>query len=77
MQERLLNRGKTSGRTDDNLESIKKRFKTFINESYPVVTTYEKEGKPVVRISAVPPEDEVYEVVKKELKERGITGGKN
>jgi UMP-CMP kinase len=25
MEERLLNRGQTSGRTDDNIESIKKR----------------------------------------------------
>lgn len=29
MEERLINRGKTSGRIDDNPESIKKRFKTF------------------------------------------------
>ncbi len=28
MAERLLERGKTSGREDDNLESIKKRFST-------------------------------------------------
>lgn len=28
MEERLLERGKTSGRTDDNIESIRKRFKT-------------------------------------------------
>lgn len=27
MLERLLERGKTSGRADDNLESIKKRFR--------------------------------------------------
>ena len=26
MEERLLERGKTSGRTDDNVDSIKKRF---------------------------------------------------
>jgi UMP-CMP kinase len=30
MQKRLLQRGKTSGRTDDNEESIKKRFKVFV-----------------------------------------------
>lgn len=29
MEERLLGRAKTSGRSDDNIESIKKRFKTF------------------------------------------------
>ena len=29
MLERLLERGKTSGRSDDNIESIKKRFITY------------------------------------------------
>jgi len=71
MQERLLNRGKTSGRSDDNAESIKKRFKTFIETSMPVVDYYEKEGK-VVKVRAVDSPDEVYEVVKQKLKERGI-----
>lgn len=37
MRERLLERGKTSGRADDNLETIVKRFRTFQNESIPVV----------------------------------------
>ena len=38
MQERLLERGKTSGRTDDNIESINKRFITFHDETEPVRT---------------------------------------
>lgn len=38
MEERLLDRGKTSGRTDDNVESIRKRFKTFHNETEPART---------------------------------------
>jgi UMP-CMP kinase len=29
MLERLLKRGETSGRSDDNIESIKKRFRTY------------------------------------------------
>ncbi|KAI5953536.1 URA6 [Candida jiufengensis] len=45
MLNRLLERGKTSGRADDNIESIKKRFKTFIDTSMPVVDYFEKEGK--------------------------------
>merc|ERR1711939_1239702 len=45
MQERLLNRGKTSGRSDDNIESIKKRFRTFVETSMPVVDMYEKVQK--------------------------------
>jgi len=75
MQERLLNRGKTSGRSDDNAESIKKRFKTFIETSMPVVNYYEKEEK-VVKVKAVDSPDEVYEVVKQKLKERGIEAPK-
>jgi adenylate kinase family enzyme len=37
MQKRLLIRGKTSGRADDNSETIKKRFDTFNNETKPVI----------------------------------------
>lgn len=71
MQERLLNRGKTSGRSDDNAESIKKRFKTFVETSMPVVDYFAKEGR-VVEIKAVRSPEEIYETVKEKLKERGI-----
>ena len=71
MQERLLNRGKTSGRSDDNAESIKKRFKTFVETSMPVVEYFEKEGK-VVSVKATRGPDEVYEEVKKAFEERGL-----
>ncbi|GAA5904525.1 hypothetical protein JCM5296_005473 [Sporobolomyces johnsonii] len=57
--ERLLERGKTSGRDDDNVESIKKRFQTFINTSMPVVDYYRKQGK-VVDIDSSKPIDDVY-----------------
>jgi UMP-CMP kinase len=75
MQERLLNRGKTSGRSDDNAESIKKRFKTFVETSMPVVEYFEKEER-VVTVSAVPPPDKVYEEVKAKFEERGIKASK-
>lgn len=42
---RLVNRGKTSGRTDDNLETIKKRLDTYNNETAPVIDFYEQDGK--------------------------------
>lgn len=71
MQKRLLNRGKTSGRADDNEESIKKRFKTFVDTSMPVVEHFEKQGK-VVKILAVKGPEEIYEVVKEKMGERGI-----
>ena len=37
LQERILERAKISGRSDDNIESVKKRFKTFESETVPVV----------------------------------------
>ncbi|KAL9604320.1 MAG: hypothetical protein Q9179_001905 [Wetmoreana sp. 5 TL-2023] len=71
MQERLLNRGKTSGRADDNAESIKKRFKTFVETSMPVVEHFNREGK-VVKVEAVKGPEEVYEEVVRRMGERGF-----
>ncbi|KAI4168929.1 MAG: hypothetical protein LQ348_007403 [Seirophora lacunosa] len=71
MQERLINRGKTSGRTDDNAESITKRFKTFVELSMPVVDHFETEGK-VVKVAATEGPDEIYEEVKRRMGERGF-----
>lgn len=43
---RLLNRGKTSGRSDDNDENvIKKRFAVYTNETSPVADYYKKSRK--------------------------------
>ncbi|WVW79455.1 hypothetical protein I302_101424 [Kwoniella bestiolae CBS 10118] len=67
--ERLLERGKTSGRDDDNKESIVKRFRTFVETSMPVVDYYRKLGK-VVEIDSSPPIDEVYQKVKLEIDQR-------
>ncbi|EMG46946.1 URA6 Uridylate kinase [Candida maltosa Xu316] len=71
MLNRLLERGKTSGRTDDNIESITKRFRTFIETSMPVVEYFEKQGK-VVKVKCDEPVDVVYGHVKEALKSRGI-----
>lgn len=71
MSERLINRGKTSGRADDNADSIKKRFKTFVETSMPVVEYFEKDNK-VVRIQAVKGPGEIYEDVKQSMEERGF-----
>lgn len=64
MEARLLKRGESSGRTDDNIQSIKKRFQTFLNQTLPVVSSYEKEGK-VHRVNSDVPPDEVYSVVRR------------
>jgi len=62
MEQRLLKRGETSGRSDDNAATIKKRFNTFVEQSMPVITHYEQLGK-CHRISAVPPPAEVFSAV--------------
>ena len=71
MLKRLLKRGETSGRSDDNAESIKKRFHTFEETSMPVVEYFEKQGK-VVKVSAAPGPEEVYVEVQKQLGKRGF-----
>ena len=45
MARRLLDRGKSSGRDDDNIEAIKKRFKTFVEETSPVIEIFKTNGK--------------------------------
>jgi UMP-CMP kinase len=45
MCERLLERGKSSGRSDDNMESIKKRFVTYKEATLPVIEYFEKMNK--------------------------------
>jgi UMP-CMP kinase len=69
MQKRLLKRGETSGRSDDNAESIKKRFRTFVETSMPVVDFFQKQDR-VIKIVATKTPDEVYEETKGKLEQR-------
>ncbi|KAI1975904.1 bifunctional uridylate/adenylate kinase [Ophidiomyces ophidiicola] len=71
MLDRLLKRGETSGRSDDNIESIRKRFRVFVEQSMPVVDNFGKEGK-VMNVSSVGNVDEVYARVREEVEKRGI-----
>ena len=71
MLQRLLKRGETSGRADDNIESIKKRFRTFIETSMPVVDEFEGKGK-VVKVDAMQEPEKVYADVKEKIKEKGV-----
>lgn len=43
--ERMLNRGKETGRADDNLDTIKKRLDVYHNQTSPLRDYYDKEGK--------------------------------
>ena len=45
MEERLIRRGQTSGRADDNAETIKKRFRTFVDKTMPLLDSYEEKKK--------------------------------
>ncbi|KAG2388441.1 hypothetical protein C9374_000605 [Naegleria lovaniensis] len=45
LESRLLKRGQTSGRIDDNIESIKKRFQTYINQTMPVIQYFKAFNK--------------------------------
>ncbi len=42
--ERLLNRGKQTGRSDDNLETIQDRLKVYHNSTAPLIAYYEEKG---------------------------------
>lgn len=69
MRVRIKERAKTSGRADDNEESLMKRFITFRDTSFPVIQYYEDKGK-VDIIDSSPPVDEVYTQVKASIKKR-------
>ncbi|XP_015222435.1 adenylate kinase isoenzyme 5 isoform X2 [Lepisosteus oculatus] len=62
MVKRLLKRGETSGRVDDNEETIKKRLDTYYKATEPVIAFYE--GRGIVRkIHAEGTVDDVFKQV--------------
>ncbi|KAH7659901.1 Adenylate kinase/UMP-CMP kinase protein [Dioscorea alata] len=61
MEQRLLSRNQ--GRVDDNIETIRKRFRVFVESSIPVIEYYKAKGK-VSKIDAGKSVDEVFEDVK-------------
>ncbi|XP_072176266.1 adenylate kinase isoenzyme 5-like [Diadema setosum] len=71
MTERLLNRAKTSGRVDDNEETIKKRLATFHEATKPVIEYYAEKNK-LKKIPAESTPDEVFEAVKAVFDECGF-----
>lgn len=71
MESRLLKRGETSGRSDDNAASIRKRFTTFVETSMPVVEHFREKEK-VVEVRADVTVEKVFAKVKAGIEERGI-----
>ena len=68
MEGRLLERGKTSGRVDDNLAAIKRRFKTYADSTFPIIERFAAEGR-VRKVDAVGSMDDVYARVRKIMDE--------
>jgi adenylate kinase family enzyme len=66
MESRLLERGKTSGRSDDNAESIRKRFKTYSSETAPIIQLF-TERKMCREINCDRDVDAVYQDVRSQF----------
>ena len=60
LEARLLNRGE--GRADDNIETIRKRFKTYQDQTMPVIEHYKGLDK-VRKVKTDVGIDQVWEVV--------------
>ena len=63
---RIVARGATSGRADDNAETAKKRLETYYNQTLPLKDFYIKEGK-YAMIEGVGAIDEIYARIKKTI----------
>ncbi|KAL8151025.1 hypothetical protein V2J09_020833 [Rumex salicifolius] len=61
MERRILSRNQ--GREDDNIETIRKRFKVYTESSMPVINYYDSKEK-VKKIDAAKPVEAVFEDVK-------------
>lgn len=45
---RIIERAKTSGRSDDNKKVLKERFKIYHREMHPIITYYQKQKKLII-----------------------------
>lgn len=67
MIDRLLERGKTSGRSDDTRETIKKRFVTYENSTRPIINKFDSMNK-VRKVDSNQPVDKVFSLVSEHFK---------
>eukprot|EP00833_Pecoramyces_ruminatium_P018138 jgi/Orpsp1_1/1192170/evm.model.d7180000091072.1 len=68
LKNRLLERGKTSGRADDNIDTILNRLDTYKNISLPVVDMYRNKDKNILKeFDSSKSIDDVYKDVKEVL----------
>jgi adenylate kinase family enzyme len=64
--DRLTKRAETSGRADDNPETIRNRIQVFYDSTQPVLDTYWRLGK-VAMINGLGEIEDIYENVKKAI----------
>ena len=64
---RIVERGKTSGRADDNEETAKKRLDTYYAQTLPLKKFYEEQGK-YVKINGVGTIDGIYANIRAAIK---------
>jgi len=62
---RLLERAKESGRSDDKIEVIRKRFKTHVESCVPILESFQVNGTPLHTIDSAKSVQQVYESVTK------------
>lgn len=65
---RIIARGKTSGRADDNEETAKKRLDTYYSQTLPLKDFYIAQGK-YAKINGVGSIDDIYAAISKAIKE--------
>lgn len=70
--ERLLHRGETSGRVDDNKETIVKRLKVYHEETTPIIRHFES-SKKCFTVDATRSIDSVWDDLKKLFKEKIVS----
>lgn len=63
---RLVKRGETSGRADDNEGTVRKRFKEYTEKTLPVATYYQAQNK-LFSVDGVGSLDEIYGRIKSVL----------
>lgn len=68
LKQRILGRAKFSGRSDDNVESIKLRFDTFKAKTLPIVELFRSQSK-CVEVDTSQGRQAVYDIVKEHLAE--------
>lgn len=68
LEKRIMGRARHSGRSDDNVESMKLRFDTFKTETLPIVELFQSKGK-CVEIDTSQDRQAVYEQVAQSLAE--------